>query len=303
VKIVVLGRDGQVGWALQRALLPLGQVLAFSRQEADLADNVQRVDTVGGAGPDEIGNAAAVRAVEKAESAPERAPCINAAAPAALAALAAEIGAWLVHYSTDYVFDGTKIGAYVEDDAPNPLSVYGATKLTGEAAILGSGCSHLIFRTSWVFAARGANFAKTMLRLAGERERLSVVSDQFGAPTSADLIADVTALCLYRLLKLETPEIRAGYAGIYHLVASGETSWFDYARFLFSEARRNGMPLQIGDDGVTPIPASNYPTPARRPGNSRLATEKLRSRFGIELPHWQEHVRRLVVELPPPTSR
>lgn len=297
MKIVLLGRDGQVGWALQRALQPLGEVIAFSRSEADLEDTASLTVRLRQIGPDVIVNAAAYTAVDKAESDQTRAHSINAVAPAALAAVAAGIGAWLIHYSTDYVFDGTKSGAYSEGDSTNPLSVYGATKQVGEAAILDSGCSCLIFRTSWVYAARGANFAKTMLRLAGERDRLSVVSDQFGAPTSADLIADVTALCLYRLFRIEIPEMRQGFAGIYHLVAGGETSWFEYARFLFAEARSNGLQLQISDENVLPIPASDYPTPARRPSNSRLSTEKLQLRFGLELPHWQEHVRRLVVEL------
>ena len=293
MKIVLLGKDGQVGWELQRALAPLGEVVAFGRAEADLEDSSALVARLRTLAPDVIVNAAAYTAVDRAESEAARAQVINAEAPAVLAKFAAECGAWLIHYSTDYVFDGAKAGAYVEDDITAPLSVYGRSKLDGERAITASGCRHLIFRTSWVFAARGGNFARTMLKLAAERERLSVVNDQFGAPTSAELIADVTALCLYRLARGGG----ASLSGVYHLVAAGETTWFDYARLVFSEAAALGVPLKVNADAVTPIPTSDYPTPARRPANSRLSTAKLRTAFGLTLPDWRLHVRRTVREI------
>lgn len=293
MKIVLLGKDGQVGWELQRALAPLGEVVACGHAEADLENPSALIERMRSLAPDVIVNAAAYTAVDRAESDPTRAQFINAEAPAALAQFAAESGAWLIHYSTDYVFDGTKPGAYVEDDRTAPLSVYGRSKLDGERAIAASGCRHLIFRTSWVFAARGGNFARTMLKLAAERERLSVVNDQFGAPTSAELIADVTALCLYRIGQADG----ASLCGIYHLVAAGETSWFEFARLVLAEAAALGVSLKVGADAVAPIPTSDYPTPARRPANSMLATAKLRDTFGLTLPDWRFHVRRTVREI------
>lgn len=293
MKIVLLGKDGQVGWELQRALAPLGEVVAFGRGEADLEDSPALVARLRALAPDVIVNAAAYTAVDRAETEAARAQLINTEAPAALAKFAVECGAWLIHYSTDYVFDGAKAGAYVEDDPTAPLSVYGRSKLEGERAISMSGCRHLIFRTSWVFAARGGNFARTMLKLAAERERLSVVSDQVGAPTSAELIADVTALCLYRLARADG----ASLSGLYHLVAAGETTWFEYARLVLAEAAALGVPLKVNADAVAAIPTSDYPTPARRPANSRLSTAKLGAAFGLTLPDWQLHVRRTVREI------
>jgi dTDP-4-dehydrorhamnose reductase len=293
VKIVLLGKDGQVGWELQRSLAPLGEVIALGRAEADLENPAGLLEKLHAIKPTVIVNAAAYTAVDRAETDVDRAQLINAAAPAALASFAAESGAWLIHYSTDYVFDGTKAVPYVEDDVTGPLSVYGRSKLDGERAVVGSACRHLIFRTSWVFAARGGNFARTMLKLASERDRLSVVNDQFGAPTSAELIADVTALCLYRVARDEAWSA----AGIYNLVAAGETSWFEYAKLVLSEAESLGVALKVKPDAVLPIPASDYPTPARRPSNSRLSTDKLRAAFGLELPDWRFHVRRMVQEI------
>ena len=295
MKILLLGKDGQVGWELQRALAPLGQVVAWGRAEADLEDLDALGERVRLEKPQVIVNAAAYTAVDKAESDVGRARRINTEAVALLAALARELDAWLVHYSTDYVFDGAKDGDYREDDPTGPQSVYGATKREGEEAIGAAACRHLVFRTSWVFATRGGNFAKTMLRLAQDREELNVVADQIGAPTSAELIADVTALCLYRLA--HDPVLAARASGIYHLVAAGQTSWHQYARFVIGEAQRLGWQLKAVPEGVLPIPGSAYPTPARRPANSRLNTRKLQATFGVYLPPWENHVRRLVAEL------
>lgn len=294
MKIVLLGKDGQVGWELQRSLAPLGELIALGRGEGDLENPAVLLEKLRAINPTVIVNAAAYTAVDRAETEVERAQAINAAAPAALADFAAASGAWLIHYSTDYVFDGMKSDPYVEDDLTGPLSVYGRSKLDGERAIAGSGCRHLIFRTSWVFASRGGNFAKTMLKLAGERDRLSVVNDQFGAPTSAELIADVTALCLYRIARRDVP---TPVSGIYHLVAAGETTWFEFARLVMAEAESLGVALKVKPEAVLPIPASDYPTPARRPSNSRLATGKLRAAFELELPDWRFHVRRMVQEI------
>jgi len=295
MKILLLGKDGQVGWELQRALAPLGEVVACGRAEADL-ENLDALRTlVRTERPAVVVNAAAYTAVDKAETDVARARRINAEAAALLAAEVRTLNGWLVHYSTDYVFDGNEDGAYREDDATAPQSVYGATKREGEEAILAAGCQHLTFRTSWVFAARGGNFAKTMLRLAGDREELKVVADQIGAPTSAELIADVTALCLYRLA--HDPQLASRASGIYHLVAGGAISWHQYARFVIAEAVRLGKSLKTAPERVLPIPTSAYPTPAKRPANSRLSTEKIQTTFGLRLPVWETHVRRLVAEL------
>lgn len=294
MKILLLGCGGQVGWELQRALAPLGEVVALDRAGSDglcgdLCDAAGLRATLDAVAPDVIVNAAAHTAVDKAESEPELAQRINADAVAMLAEVAARRKAWLVHYSTDYVFDGSGTKPWQEDDATGPLSVYGQTKLAGEQAIRESGCAHLIFRTSWVYAARGANFARTMLRLAGERERLAVIADQIGAPTGADLIADVTAHALRTAL--HQPDV----SGTYHLVAAGETSWHAYAGFVFDTARACGMALKVAE--VAPIPTSDYPTPATRPLNSRLDTGKLQSIFGLYLPPWQHGVARMLHEI------
>jgi dTDP-4-dehydrorhamnose reductase len=295
LKILLLGKNGQVGWELQRALSPLGELRACDRSEANLDDPESLRQLVQEYAPDVIVNAAAYTAVDKAETDVECATRVNTQSLAVLAEEAKRLNAWLVHYSTDYVFNGTKVGFYQETDTTAPLSVYGQTKRDGEIAITESGCKHLIFRTSWVFASRGGNFAKTMLRLSAERDSLNVVADQFGAPTSAELIADVTALAIYRLQ--HDASLAASASGIYHLVATGETSWHGYAQFVISEATRLGAALKTQPDHVNPIPASAYPVPAARPQNSRLDTAKLRERFNIQLPNWQYHVQRLVREL------
>lgn len=301
MKILLLGKSGQVGWELQRALSVLGEVVALDRHGAgdlcgDLSDLQGLAQTVRRVQPQVIVNAAAHTAVDKAESEPEMARTLNALAPGVLAREALQLGAWLVHYSTDYVFDGSGDRSWLETDRPAPLSVYGQTKLEGEQQIQASACRHLIFRTSWVYAARGGNFAKTMLRLAREREQLSVIDDQTGAPTGADLLADVTAHALRQVL----PPVGHNdlvQPGIYHLAAGGETSWCGYARFVLETAAAAGVALKAGPDHVIPIPSSAYPTPARRPHNSRLDTGKLRTTFGLSLPDWRQGVARMLTEI------
>ncbi|WEJ71895.1 dTDP-4-dehydrorhamnose reductase [Pseudomonas sp. PSE14] len=294
-KIVLLGADGQVGWELQRSLAPLGQLVVCNRQRADLSDLEGLDRLVRDERPNIIVNAGAYTAVDKAESAINTARRVNAEAVATLAKAAREINAWLVHYSTDYVFDGSGDAPFSEDATTAPLSVYGLTKLEGEEAIRASECHHLIFRTSWVYAARGGNFAKTILRLAKEREELRVIADQIGAPTSAELIADVTSLVLHRTL--QDPSLHDRAAGTYHLVAGGETSWHSYAQFVISEAIRLGVQLRTTPEKVAPITTCEYPLPAKRPANSRLNNAKLQSTFDILLPDWEYHVQRMIREL------
>lgn len=294
MKILLLGKNGQVGWQLQRALAPLGEIVALERKDAggDLADPQGLAAAVRAAKPQVIVNAAAYTAVDKAESEPQLARLINTEAPAALAREAAASGALLVHYSTDYVFDGSGSAPWQESDATGPLNVYGTTKLAGEQAIAASGCAHLTFRTSWVYAAHGDNFIKTMLRLAATRERLTVIDDQKGAPTGAELIADVTAHAISQTLQ------QPAKAGLYHLTAAGEASWFDYAQYVLAlarQARPQGVKTAAG--GVQPIASSQYPAAARRPLNSRLDTRRLQAVFGLTLPHWQAGVARVLEEI------
>lgn len=294
MKILLFGRNGQVGWELQRSLAPLGELIALDRRSelhADLAHPEGLRETVRRVAPQVIVNAAAHTAVDKAESEPELAHAVNALAPAALAEEAAAIGACLVHYSTDYVFNGSGTEPWHEEAPTAPLNTYGRTKLAGEGAIRASGCRHLILRTSWVYAARGGNFAKTMLRLARERETLSVVDDQFGAPTGAELIADVTAHALRALLD------RAALSGTYHLAAAGETSWHGYAKHVIALAARLGASMKVRDEAIAAVPSSAFPTPARRPANSRLSTAKLSAAFGLTMPAWEVGVARLVDEV------
>lgn len=295
-RILLLGADGQVGWELRRALLPLGEVLPMNRTQADLGNLDGLRALLDRERPDVIVNAAAYTAVDKAESEPDLAQCINMEAPQVLAEHAAQTGVWLVHYSTDYVFDGTNTAPYTEADAPNPRSVYGKTKLAGEQAIAASGCRHLILRTSWVYAARGGNFAKTMLRLAAERDSLRVVADQIGAPTSAELIADVTAQALHRVL--HTPQGKA-CNGLYHLTAQGSTSWHGYAQYVIAQAIECGMALRCTPEMVQPIATADYPLPALRPANSRLNCSKLQSIFDLVLPDWRIQVQRMIQEIAP----
>ncbi len=297
LKILLLGKNGQVGWELQRSLAPLGEVLALDRHSktycGDLSQAGQLAQTVLAYQPHVIVNAAAHTAVDRAESEPALAHTINAEAPAALAQAAAQIGAWLVHYSTDYVFDGSGTHARQESEGTGPLSVYGQSKHEGEAAIAASGCQYLIFRTSWVYAARGGNFAKTMLRLAQERDTLTVINDQHGAPTGADLIADVTAHAIARVLA--APQV--SLAGIYHLAASGETTWHGYASHVLAQAKRIRPSLNLKATEVLAVPTSAFPTPATRPLNSRLCTDKLQHAFGLVLPPWQQGVDRMLAEI------
>jgi dTDP-4-dehydrorhamnose reductase len=294
MKILLLGKNGQVGWELQRSLSVLGEVVALDRHSTpcgDLSQPERLAQTVRELRPDVIVNAAAHTAVDKAESEVGLARTLNAAAPAALAQAAAETGAWLVHYSTDYVFNGSGNTPWQEGDATGPLGVYGQTKLEGEQAISASGCKHLIFRTSWVYAARGGNFAKTMLRLAQERERLTVINDQHGAPTGADLIADVTAHAI------RSAQHKPELAGLYHLVADGETTWHGYASHAIALARELRPDLGWKVNDIAPVETSAFPTPAKRPQNSRLNTQKLQQAFGLNLPHWQLGVDRLLAEI------
>jgi dTDP-4-dehydrorhamnose reductase len=301
MRILLLGKNGQVGWELQRSLAVLGEVVALDRSGSDelvgdLADLAGLERTVQAARPQVIVNAAAYTAVDQAESEAGLARRINAEAPGVLAQAAARTGALLVHYSTDYVFDGSGSAPWKEDDVTAPLSVYGRSKLEGEQAIAAAGGRHLIFRTSWVYGARGGNFAKTMLRLARERERLNVIEDQIGAPTGADLLADVTAHAIRHLLPpMGHNELTP--SGVYHVTASGETTWHGYARFVLQQAQAAGQALKAGPGQVQPIPTSSYPTPARRPHNSRLDTTRLRNTFGLSLPHWQAGVQRLLDEI------
>ena len=300
MKILLLGKGGQVGWELQRALAPLGDVVACDfdsagELKADFAQPESLRALVQRVRPEVIVNAAAHTAVDKAESEPELARALNATAPGVVAEEAAALGALLVHYSTDYVFDGSGELPRDEDAPTAPLSVYGRTKLEGEALIRNSGCSHLILRTSWVYAARGGNFARTMLRLAAERDSLNVISDQIGAPTGADLLADISAHAITRL------RLQPSLAGTYHCVAAGETSWHGYARHVITwahaHAQAHGLALKTAPDAVHAIPTSAYPTPARRPLNSRLSTARLQAAFGLVLPHWQQGVDRMLAEV------
>lgn len=298
MKILLFGRGGQVGWELQRSLSVLGEVVAL---DADAADNPQGLcgdftnlpglaQTVCRVHPDVIVNAAAHTAVDKAQNEPDLARLINATAPGVLAQEAGKIGAWLVHYSTDYVFDGSGTRAWRETDATAPLSVYGQSKWEGEQAVA-LNPKHLIFRTSWVYAARGGNFAKTMLRLAAEHDTLSVIDDQVGAPTSAELLADITSHAVRAAWG--KPEL----AGLYHCVADGETSWHGYARFVLGRAQALGQTLRAGPEQVKPTSTANYPTPAKRPRNSRLDTTKLKTNFHLTLPSWQQGVARMLTEI------
>ena len=294
MKILLFGKEGQVGWELHRALSTVGELVASDRQELDLEhlDEVRR--WVRRHEPDIIVNAAAYTAVDRAEAEPEKAHRINAEAVGLLAEEANRLNAWLVHYSTDYIFNGEKTAPYEEDDSANPLSVYGRTKFEGEERIRQRQAKHLIFRTSWVYAARGNNFVKTILRLAKDKERLNVIADQQGAPTSAELIADVTAFALHRIGQMESP---TGVAGTYHLAAQGETSWHGYAQYILNVAKDSGVSLKAGPGEVHPIPTEAYPLPARRPRNSRLSVSKLTRIFRVHLPDWRDHVRRVVQEL------
>jgi dTDP-4-dehydrorhamnose reductase len=291
MKILLFGKDGQVGRELQRTLLPFGDIIALNRQNADLQNLAELNRILESVNPDLIVNAAAYTAVDKAESDPDAAFKINAEAVAMMAGYASHNNVLLVHYSTDYVFDGQKSGAFVETDDTNPLGIYGLSKRMGEESIAQSRCKALIFRTSWVFSSHGNNFIKTILRLAKEKNSLNIVADQFGAPTSAELIADVTALAI------------AGYrsgnitSGIYHLTATGETNWHQFAHHIVDRALANGLHLQLDQSQIRAITTEEYPVPAKRPKNSRLDTTLLSSRLGLKLPDWTIHVNRTLDQL------
>ncbi|MEO7128660.1 MAG: dTDP-4-dehydrorhamnose reductase [Rhodoferax sp.] len=295
MKILLFGKNGQVGWELQRSLSVLGELVALDRYSQDLCGDLANlqglIQTVQAVRPDVIVNAAAHTAVDKAESEPDLALLINGTAPGVLAREAQKLGAWLVHYSTDYVFDGSGTRPWLETDTPAPLNVYGQTQLEGERLIAERCSRHLIFRTSWVYAARGGNFAKTMLRLAQERERLTVIDDQWGAPTGAELLADVTAHAMRQVLQ------RLQDAGLYHLAAAGETSWYGYAKHVLAQAEIAPSTMKIIVSTVDPVPTSAFPTPARRPLNSRLDTSKLQATFALSLPAWEQGMDRMLSEV------
>ena len=295
MKILLFGKDGQVGWELQRSLAPLGGLIALGSSSTDPCGDLADLDgiraTVTSLRPDVIVNAGAYTAVDQAETDTARADLLNAAAPGALAAAAADLDALLVHYSTDYVFDGRGTRPWREDDAICPCNAYGAGKAAGEQALRDSGARHLLFRTSWVYASRGHNFLRTMLRLAEERTALRVIDDQRGVPSGAELIADVTAHAIARASL--SPEL----CGTYHLAPAGETSWHDYAVFAIETARQLGVAVQVSRDAIEPIGTCEYPTPARRPLNSRLNTTRLEQAFGLTMPDWRAGVRRAVDEL------
>lgn len=293
MNILLLGKNGQVGWELQRALAPLGNLVALDRHSTEYCGDLSNPDgiaaTIAAVKPDVIVNAAAHTAVDKAESEPEVAALLNTLAVAKMAEAAEKVGALLVHYSTDYVFNGSGEKAWLESDATEPLSVYGKTKRDGEEAIVSACTNYLIFRTSWVYAAKGNNFAKTMLKLAKDRDELSVINDQFGAPTGAELIADCTAHAIRRAK--EQPQL----SGIYHLIASGTTTWHEYAEFVISTAKVKGIALQVKK--VNPVASSAFPTAAKRPGNSRLDSTKFQESFSLNLPDWRSGVQRMLDEI------
>jgi dTDP-4-dehydrorhamnose reductase len=295
MKILLFGGNGQVGWALQRSLVPLGELVATTRNSTELCGDLTDLEgiaqTVRTVAPDVIVNAAAYTAVDKAESEPDLARAINAEAPGVLAVAAERENAWLIHYSTDYVFDGSGNHPRVETEPTAPLNVYGKTKLDGEQRIIASGCRHLIFRTSWVYATYGNNFIRTMLRLAQEREELKIIDDQIGAPTGADLLADVSAHCIRTAVHQPT------LSGCYHLAPNGVTSWHGYAQFIFDFARQINLPLKIQPETVLPVSSAAFHTAAERPLNSRLNTQKLRSTFDLDLPPWQASVERMLTEV------
>lgn len=295
MKILLLGKDGQVGWELQRSLAPLGELHAWGRGEADFTDPDTLRARVRALRPGVIVNAAAYTAVDRAEGDEAAARLVNAVAPGVLAEEAHAAGAWLLHYSTDYVFDGRKEGAWVETDPTAPLSAYGRTKCEGEERVRAGCARHLILRTSWVFGTRGGNFARTMLRLAKERDMLEVVADQFGAPTGASLLADASALALYRISM--SGRDADTYAGTYHVTAGGSTTWHAYACHVLARARERGAALNAGPEQVRPIASGDFAAPAARPGNSRLDCGKFCGRFDLALPDWRHHVDRLVDEL------
>ena len=295
MKILLFGANGQVGWELQRSLAALGQMKTYDRNTLDIGNFKNLRSCVRDYKPEIIVNAAAYTSVDRAESERDKALRINAEAVAVLADEAKKLNACLIHFSTDYVFDGRKLNAYQEIDKTNPQSVYGKTKLQGEEAIKESECNHLIFRTSWIYATRGANFAKNIIRLAKEKDELKVVNDQFGVPTSAELVADITALCLNQITQENI--LLQNVNGTYHLTPSGKTSWYGFAQYVISESLRLGASFLAKPENVIPISTSDFPSPAKRPPNSQLDTQKLRDTFKLYLPPWQTHVKRFITEI------
>ena len=294
MKILLTGKNGQLGFELQRALAPLGQLFAIDQQECDLANPDAIRALISEVQPDLIVNPAAYTAVDRAESEPEIATAVNATAPAVMGEEARRTGAWIIHYSTDYVFDGTSNRPYLETDPTNPLNVYGLTKRDGDVALQAACPDHLIFRTSWVVGAHGNNFAKTMLRLAAEREELSIVADQFGAPTSAALLADITAHIVGRAQREGRESLPYG---LYNLTASGVTTWHGYACFVLEQAIKNGIALKVMPERVKAITTADYPLPAKRPENSQLDNGLFRSTFGFELPTWQDGINHILQQI------
>lgn len=296
MKILLLGRNGQLGWELQRALAPLGELVVLGRDEeenglcGDLGRPTDLCATVELVRPDVIVNAAAYTDVDRAEFEPEQAERINTEAPGVLARTAAQLGALLIHYSTDYVFDGSGTGPWYEDDEPGAINVYGATKWRGEEAVRRAEGHHLIFRTEWIYSVAGENFIRTMLRLAAERDVLRIIDDQVGAPTGADLIADVTAHAIR--IAHQRPDL----AGTYHLTASGEISWYGYACFVIEMARHAGWPIKVAPTAIEPVGTDTFPAGARRPLNSRLSSARLESTFGLCMPDWRQGVQRTLIE-------
>jgi len=295
MRILLIGKNGQVGWELQRSLPPLGEVVAFDFPDVDLGNPKSLPAVVRYVKPQVIVNAAAYTAVDKAENEPELASCVNGDSVGVLAREAAENGAWMVHYSTDYVFDGTGTRPWTERDATNPVNAYGRSKLLGEQQLAASGCRHLLFRTSWVYAARGHNFVRTILKLAAERDSLRVIADQFGVPTPAELLADVTALAIRQVCASGTTG--ESLAGPYHLVPRGETTWHGIAVAAVEAALVTGAALKLTPSSIAAIPASEYPLPAPRPANSRLSVDRVEEVFGIRCPDWRAHLARIVSEL------
>lgn len=293
MKILLLGKNGQVGWELQRSLATLGELIALDRNSQEYCGDLSKLDklalTVQKIRPDVIVNAAAYTAVDMAEKDSNTAKLINQDAVAVLAIESEKIGALLVHYSTDYVFDGSGKEFRLEEDLTSPLNVYGESKRNGETAIIEKNPRHLIFRTSWVYGRVGRNFIKTIIELAKNRQELSIVDDQVGAPTGADLIADCTAIAIRKVF-----ETKSQY-GVYHLVSSGETSWYGYTKYIIKQLEKVNLPLTVRD--VIPVPSSAHFTPAKRPHNSRLSNEKIQSVFDINIPNWNIGVKRLIVEL------
>lgn len=289
--ILLLGADGQVGWELRRSLLGLGKITAITRQDCTLTDKDAVTQLTNTIKPDIIVNAAAYTAVDQAESESAQAYALNRDLPALLSEFARQRDALLVDYSTDYVFDGSKHSAYIEGDTPVPINLYGESKLAGLQALQDSGCHHLVFRVSWVYSARRSNFIKTILRLTAERDELSIVNDQIGSPTPASLIADITAKCLLSL------KYGVAQGGVYHLAPVGQTSWHGLAQEIVSQALKLDIPLKIQPEDIQPIPTSGYPTPAKRPANSLMKTDKLQRAFQLHLPDWQEPLQHLLKEI------